>query len=697
MTQTTTSQGDSENPQTTVLQEAPSAKPRETRGLLMAALFAVGLTIVFFLPLWRGHGLVGGDIYTYCFPQKAYYAEELSHGRIPFWNPRFGHGYPLLAESQTGVFYPPHLLLYSSCDLNTAYNASLLLHYAVAFVCTWLLSRRLGMSWGGASLVGLVFVYGWFPARLSLEWSIVGGVWLPLSLWLLEGYWQTKRRWRLALLSLALGTQMLAGHFTMAFITQLVVIGYSAVRLVWRSRDSATDCVSWRTEGLHTLIAVVLGFLLAGVQLLPSWELKGLSQRAAVSGGYDPGYGHIPVWYLSQIIVPWDWYGEDVDLNQALPAGSSGTNQVEAHLYFGMVPLALALLALATGRSGLDRRILGIAVLGFLALLLTTGWFVPVTNQLPGFRYFSGPGRYGVVTTLAAALLAGVGLDRLIRNWRRGGQISAACVSLSLTIVDLFLVSRLVSDTVMVPAPPIARLGISPVRELLAKEPQPPRLFCRGANLPTLLGVSSTPLYLGIGPAAYSNPQLKMPEPLPFDEPATAEQVTWLQRAGVTHVLSFRPLDSQTWPVTLVWKGDDRFLNLAWNRYLEGRPLLYLYQLHNSRGRVSFLNSQTGGSARVVEFTAHHVIVEAESPSGGRLVLSELAYPGWNVTIDGQTALPLSIESMYRGVDVPSGKHVIEWAYLPASIRWGTFATLLGVLGLCVLGRPWRLARTPRV
>ena len=35
------------------------------------------------------------------------------------------------------------------------------------------------------------------------------------------------------------------------------------------------------------------------------------------------------------------------------------------------------------------------------------GWLLPIGRHLPGFSFFRGPGRYGIVATLTIALLAG--------------------------------------------------------------------------------------------------------------------------------------------------------------------------------------------------------------------------------------------------------------------------------------------------
>ena len=146
------------------------------RTLILVAAFAVGLTVIFWQPLWTGGGLIGGDTYTYYLPQKTFYADRLQAGEFPLWNNRVGHGYPVLGESQTGACYPSYLLAYSTLDVNTAYNAVHLLHYVFAFLFTWMYARRLGLRTMAALLAGVVFTYGWFPSRCCWEWAIVTGV-----------------------------------------------------------------------------------------------------------------------------------------------------------------------------------------------------------------------------------------------------------------------------------------------------------------------------------------------------------------------------------------------------------------------------------------------------------------------------------------------------------------------------------------
>src|SRR4051794_28342803 len=118
------------------LQPAPA---RVWQAPLLVLALAIGMSYVFWQTLWHGGGLVGGDTYTYFFPQKAFFADELKAGRFPLWCPLVGHGYPVVAESQTGVFYPPNLILFRLFEVNTAYNAAQIIHYILAFMATWLL------------------------------------------------------------------------------------------------------------------------------------------------------------------------------------------------------------------------------------------------------------------------------------------------------------------------------------------------------------------------------------------------------------------------------------------------------------------------------------------------------------------------------------------------------------------------------
>lgn len=675
-------------------------------------LCAIGLTCLFWWPLWTGGGLIGGDVYAYFLPQKAFFAESLHRGEFPLWNNRVGWGYPLVGESQTAPFYPLNVPLYFGLELNTAYNVSLLLHYFLAFCGVWLYAREWKLSSAAALLAALVYVYGWFPSRVSLEWAMIGGTWLPFALWLVERFLQS-RFWRYPLwLAVVLGVQLLAGHFTLAFVTQLTLLGYALLRLYGSRQLLPEETAASRPGCLGAVVlSLAAGFGLAGMQLGPTWELKHLSQRQEINAEHDPGFGHIPPRYWLQAVVPWRWYSGEFGvaerrLQELLPPGASRTNTVEAHLYFGLLPLMLLAGGLIRWREVFSGRAVVWVVLGGATCLYTSGWLIPITRHLPGFSYFEGPGRFGMVTTLAVGLLAGSALEVWLKSCpRRLGWIVVA-ITLGVTTVDLHLVSRMITSAWLVEHPPLQELPHSPLRQILASQPAPPRIFGNGKNLTTLLGTASLPTYLGLGPVAYYDPELTIPQPWPYDVPPTPAQLDWLRRAGVTHLLSLHSLSALEWPVRLIWQGWDPFFNAAMNH----REGVYLYAFEGSRGRIAWepeepsdaatrasvsapgANSPAGGnvdraeSIRLVSYQSNRVAVEVESSRAGRLILTDLAYPGWKVSVDGESAPPLVVERRWRGVSLSAGKHSVVWTYAPRSLYYGGAVSAGTGLILLILG-----------
>lgn len=703
-----------------------------------AVAWASGLLVLFWWPLVCGGGLIGGDTFTYFYPQKIVLSAALADGELATWHPWTGAGYPLLAESQGGVVYPPHLVFFgwsSLFGLEGGYVANQLLHYLATFLACWLYAWRIGLSQRGRLLASLIYTYGWFPPRLCLEWAIIGGFYLPWALFLVESWWQTGRRIAVWIWAVSFGIQLTAGHFNLAWIELLAVALYPLVR-----GGAGERAIAWlwtplprRDWGVLEL-AAVLGFLLAAVQLVPTWELKQRSQRSTVDGQYDPGYGHLPPLYLSQLVMPWIWYSPEIALDdaiQALRLGSwhSATNKVEAHLYLGLLPAWLLIATagwLVAQRGGLARRLvddessarsaalqrrlnLGWIGLSLLGIVLSSGWPLLVLRWVPGFNFFSGPGRYSILAQLGGAVLVARAWDWWTMRGaeqrsaaaasnvglgpRRGENRAVAAASSSsrsivtalswwtlmlATSIDFWLVSRIVTNVFLVDPSPLAYREQSEVRELLGggdpiRHAQM-RLFAPGPNLPNLLEVSTVPVYLGIGPAEYFAAATRFPQRSPGAQgPPTAdeqrEQLLWCQQAAVTHVLSFTPLDPKIWPVDSLWTGYDAFLNRAWARYDEP---IYLYQLRESRPRVGWSPMGPGerDGIEVASATATAWTIRTRRQQPGRLVLRELDYPGWIVTIDDQPA-ESHREGMFRAVDVPAGEHVVRWQYQPWSVQVG--------------------------
>ena len=60
---------------------------------------------------------------------------------------------------------------------------------------------------------------------------------------------------------------------------------------------------------------------------------------------------------------------------------------------------------------------------------------------------------------------------------------------------------------------------------------------------------------------------------------------------------------------------------------------------------------------------------EVNSDKGGVLVFSEVYYPGWTATVDGQPAELGRVNYILRAINLKPGKHTVALDFHPSSIR----------------------------
>ncbi|HEX8618944.1 MAG TPA: glycosyltransferase 87 family protein, partial [Thermoanaerobaculia bacterium] len=74
--------------------------------------------------------------------------------------------------------------------------------------------------------------------------------------------------------------------------------------------------------------------------------------------------------------------------------------------------------------------------------------------------------------------------------------------------------------------------------------------------------------------------------------------------------------------------------------------------------------------------------VRVDAPRDGILVLRQQAARGWSVTVDGRPAQALIIDGLFRGVNVPKGRHEVVWMYDPPLFFAGCVMTIVTLLAL---------------
>ena len=75
----------------------------------------------------------------------------------------------------------------------------------------------------------------------------------------------------------------------------------------------------------------------------------------------------------------------------------------------------------------------------------------------------------------------------------------------------------------------------------------------------------------------------------------------------------------------------------------------------------------SAGQARMVSWRPDRVEIETDSALGGLLALHDIYYPGWIAEIDGRPAPVLRADVLFRGLEVPPGRHRVVFRFAPFS------------------------------
>ena len=119
-------------------------------------------------------------------------------------------------------------------------------------------------------------------------------------------------------------------------------------------------------------------------------------------------------------------------------------------------------------------------------------------------------------------------------------------------------------------------------------------------------------------------------------------------------------------PHSIAWVGTDDLTSIR--DYLSGRA-----PEPSETVKVSYPDPQ-------------QAVIEATLDAPGLVILADVYYPGWELTIDGKSAPIYRVNGMMRGAAVPSGTHRLVYTYSPRSWRIGRLVSSAGLVVLSILG-----------
>jgi hypothetical protein len=93
-------------------------------------------------------------------------------------------------------------------------------------------------------------------------------------------------------------------------------------------------------------------------------------------------------------------------------------------------------------------------------------------------------------------------------------------------------------------------------------------------------------------------------------------------------------------------------------------------------------------AAKSVDERPNRVVVHLDPGPAGYLVLTDVWYPGWRCSVDGQSTKLYRADYLFRAVDVPAGAREVVFTFEPASYQRGRMISLvaLGVVLVLVTG-----------
>ena len=96
----------------------------------------------------------------------------------------------------------------------------------------------------------------------------------------------------------------------------------------------------------------------------------------------------------------------------------------------------------------------------------------------------------------------------------------------------------------------------------------------------------------------------------------------------------------------------------------------------------------TASIVTITSYEPNRLTYEVNSGKGGVLVFSEIYYPGWTATVDGEPVELGRVNYILRAMNIQPGKHQVELAFFPKSVKTTeTLAyTAYGLLILLLLG-----------
>jgi hypothetical protein len=388
---------------------------------ILPYLFLIILPFILFYKIFSGNIILvgdftGSDLIDLHLPFKQILHNNFTQGKVPLWESKLSMGFPTLAEGQSGVFYPPNYIL-SFLPPTDALNLSVILAFAFAAIFTFIYVRSLGYGIFSSLVSSIAFSFSaFFVARVKHLNIITVSSWLPFVFWSIRKTFRKKDYLYLYLGVFGITMQFLAGHPQMTYYSIFIYLIYWVFEFFESLRSEKLKKIFPFALKI-LIILIIVPLLLSAVQILPTLEFAGLSQRTGFSIKEANQYPFTPK-SLFTFIFPYFFgnpavgtYSEDIRV---------GGIFWENNLYIGILPIIFAIFSSISVLRKRKKEWFSFrffVLLSLLSFILMLGSSTPFYNLLwkflPGFSLFRFPVRFNLFLIFSLSILAGFGAERI--------------------------------------------------------------------------------------------------------------------------------------------------------------------------------------------------------------------------------------------------------------------------------------------
>lgn len=350
---------------------------------------------------------VADDSIRQQYPWKVFTANAWKQGEIPLWNPYAFSGYPIMANVQSGVFYPFNVL-FVLLNTKLAWTILVLIQpiLSALFMYQFLKSLkvvRLAAIFGSLIFIGMSFELLW------MEQMIIGHttLWLPLILLSIQKLSETNKKWFLVGV---IGVVMsILGGYSQTTIYVFIISAFFLLIKCFMENNLHKRMMLF----IVVCMIFILGIGLSAIQLIPTAEIYKYSAREGKSSEELYGKSLAPTRNILTILTQ-DFYGNVATYNYW------GDQHTDFNHFFGTIPLLLVISGVYyIYRKKIDLKeggwflILGLGAL--LCSLNTPFGYTPLFLKIP-ILSTGVVARFLFVFQFSMAIVATMTLSYLIQN-----------------------------------------------------------------------------------------------------------------------------------------------------------------------------------------------------------------------------------------------------------------------------------------